>query len=111
MRIGSIEACQTDLSQCRVNTSVLFPLQTASLQAKGDILPHGAPGVEHRLLEHQNSGRVGRLDPLRPHADASRTGTVEACNEAQQRGFAAATRSQYCHELATPDREVEPVEH
>src|ERR1700744_2964967 len=111
MRIGYIEACQTDLSQCRVNTSVPFPLQTADLQAKGDVLPHGAPGVERRLLEHQNTGRVRRLDPLRAHADASRTRTVEACNEAQQRGFAATTWSQYRDELATLDREVDRVEH
>ena len=94
MRIGAIETIQPDLPECGVDTPAQFPLQTAGLQAEGDILPYGAPGVEGRILEYENTGRVRRVDLLRPDTDASRAWTVEPGHEAEQCGFATATRSQ-----------------
>ena len=52
-----------------------------------DILPHGAPGQKPRLLEHQPDARVGR------NADIADEAIVQAGDDAQQRGLAAAGRA------------------
>ncbi len=59
-----------------------------------DILPHRPPRQKARLLEHQPDARVGR------NADVADEAVVEAGDDAQQRGLAAAGRAhQHRHAL------------
>ena len=59
-----------------------------------DILPHGAPGQQARLLEHDADARAGW------HIDLADETVVQSGDDAQQRGLAAAGRAhQHRHAL------------
>ena len=65
MRIGLIETVEPHLPEHIVDAPALRPQQTAGFQAKCDVLPHGSPRIQCRILKHQDARGTRSLD-LRP---------------------------------------------
>ena len=85
----------------------------ADLQAEGDVLRHAHVLERGVVLEHEPDvallrRQVGRLDAL--DADRAVVGRVQASDDAQQRGLAAAARSEQCGQLTGGDREGDALQ-
>ena len=65
MRIGPIEAVKSHLPEHFVDAPALRAQKAAGFQAKCDILSHGSPRIERRILKHQDARGTRSLD-LRP---------------------------------------------
>ena len=88
-------------SSTRCGDLVLGPL--ADLQAEGDVLRHGHVLEDRVVLEHEADvallrRQLGGLDAL--DADRALVGGVEAGDDPQQRGLAAARRAEQRRQLA-----------
>src|SRR3954447_10662591 len=81
------------------------------LQPERDVVPDCAPGKQGRILEHDNARRVRSRDARLVLAQRSGPGLVEACDEAQQRGLAAAGGTEQRNELARLDGDADVAEH
>ena len=102
-----LEAGQTDLADEGIGDLVALRLGHAALaQAEGDVLAHGQPGKQRVGLEHHAAvgARAGHLASVEHHASAGRA--IEAGDDAQQRGLAAAGRAEDGDEVVVADREV-----
>ena len=71
-----------------------------AVEAEADIVGDGEPGQEARLLEHDADGGMRLGDGLAVEADRAGARPVEAGDEAQQRGLAAARAADERDDLA-----------
>ena len=80
------------------------------LEAKLDVLEDREPREEGVLLEDDAAVGAGARDLLAVHQDAALRGLLEATDDVQERGLAAAGRPDDAHELVLVDVEVGAVE-
>ncbi len=112
VRIGILETVQPhqrDVFGDRV--PALGLAQSGIEQAERDVLRHGQPRKQPRLLEHQAAIEARRRDALAVERHAAVEVGVQSCDEAQQGGLAAAARSHDRQEAAGLDRQIQAVEH
>ena len=85
-------------------------IAAADLQGEDDVLPHGHPRQQRRVLEHDADGAGRAGDRLVSERHLARVGRVEAGEQPQHRALAAARRADDGDELAVPHRQVHVVE-
>ena len=85
----------------------LLLVDAARLQAEGDVLLDGKPGVEVRLLEYEAAVVRGPLDGLAAVLDGTALRFVQAGDKAQKRRLAAAGGPDERDDLAVFRLEVE----
>ncbi len=83
----------------------------AAGQAEGDVLLECAPGQQARLLEGDGGAVVGARQGRAADPDHSRAGAVQACDQAQQGGLAAAGGAHHGDDLARAELDVEAAQH
>ena len=82
-------------------------------KAERDVLEHGHVAEERVVLEDETDAAfadlpVRRILAVEQHTPA--VGRLEPCDDAQQRGLAAARRPEQRHELARTDLEADVTE-
>ena len=109
LRIAVAESAQRQLVEQRVRLLVRAAVP-ADLQAEGDVLAHGHPGKQRVFLEDHRPRRLGLEHPLAEGEDLPRTRPREPGDGVQQRGLAAAGRSEQADELARGDVQIDAIE-
>ena len=100
--------CQR-LGTCNTAESLLVARPVA--QAEGHVVPHRGPREDAVLLEDEDAPRVGAADLDPVDGDHARVGRLEAADDVEQRGLAAARRPEQAHELARGDAQVDVLQH
>ncbi len=94
------------MNRCASSSNVAA-LLALDARAESDVVAHRQPGKQRRLLEHH--GAVGPRRPgrrtLDGHAPAGRL--LEAGDDVEQGGFAAARRPEQRNEFTVADREID----
>ncbi|MCY1355821.1 hypothetical protein D9M69_422570 [compost metagenome] len=80
------------------------------LQPERDVVPDAAPRVQRGILEHHDARGIGVGDGRAVLQDLARRGLVQAGDEPQQRGLAAAAGAEQGDEFTGRDAEVDIVE-
>ena len=62
MRIGPIETLKPHLPKHIVDAPALGAQKAAGFQAECDVLPHGSPRIQRRILKHQDARGTRSLD-------------------------------------------------
>src|ERR1700742_3124402 len=88
----------------------LAPRYSGDFKRKGDVVEYGAPGKSGLLLKHHADRGMRPLDRLAPDRDAAPIAAEQAADNVEQRGFAAAGRSDHSKKLAGPHGEGDIVE-
>jgi hypothetical protein len=83
----------------------LLARDAAKLEANHDVVERRAPGQQRLALEQVASPAVQALERLAADSDLARRGGEQAGGNVQQRGLAAASRTDYRDEFAGPDRQ------
>ena len=81
-----------------------------ALQAVADVLAHRVPGEERVFLEHDGALPAGRRDQLAADPQFAARRLLEAREQVEQRGLAAAARPDDGEELVVLDLEIDVVQ-
>ena len=111
MRIGVVEAVQTNSPQHIVHAFGLQAQQTTRFQAERHVLPHRAPRIQRRVLKDQDARWIRRGNLMCACEDVTCVWTFQAGDQAKQGGLATAARPEQCHEFSRPDGEVDGIQH
>lgn len=89
----------------RHSTALAF-LYPGQLQAKSDIIQHVAPRQQPLMLEDHAAIGTRPANRLPVQRNTAAVSGDKSGNEIEQRGFAAARRAEYHHQLVAVDRQV-----
>src|SRR5690349_7142801 len=110
----SVEADQFERGvDARRRTVARCAIASRSLRfgAKADVVAHGAPREQRRVLKHHDARRVRPGNRLAVRMQGAVSRRIEPRDEAQQGGLAATARPEQRDEFAGLDREADVVEH
>ncbi|SOY66402.1 hypothetical protein CBM2592_B130130 [Cupriavidus taiwanensis] len=102
---------QPHAAQGVVDAVALLREQAPRLQPERDVVPDPAPWIQRGILEHHDARGIRLGDGHAILPDFSRGGLVQARDQAQQRGLAAAAGAEQGDEFTRRDGEVDVVEY
>ena len=112
MRIVVRKAVQADEThEARDALTGLGGFNAGDLEPEGDVLGDRQPGKQVELLEHHRARRRGLLNPPARHRDGAARRGLQAVQDAQQGGLAAAARADDRDELARAHVETHVAQH
>ena len=111
VREGLGEFFQADQRQRVVDAPRCSLQKAARFESERGVAPHGAPRIERRILEDHDARRVGSRHLGAVDQETAAARTVEAGDQAQQGGLAAAARSEQGDEFAGLDLEGDILQH
>ena len=79
----------------------------AQLEAEGDVAQHVGPRQQREILEHERALGAGAVDRLAFDQDLAGIARDQAGDDLEQRGLAAAARTEQGRELALGERQVD----
>ncbi len=109
--IGVGEVGQADKTQRLIHARRLAGQQAARLQSQCRVGAHGAPRVQRRVLEHQDTRWMRTGDALAIHQQRASSGRFQSGHKAQQCGLAAAAGAEQGDELAWLGTDGHVVQH
>src|SRR6202030_4376253 len=111
MRKGAFVALQVhQLDRLRDPALPFVPGNALVAQAEPDVVVHGLPGKQRELLKHDGAVGPGAAHAAAIDADRPSGRKLEAGDQAQAGGLAAARWPDDRDELAVGDDEVDPLE-
>ena len=88
----------------------LFALDPSHLQGEHNVFTHRQPGEEGVLLEHDAAVGAGALHLFAVHVDVALGGGVQAADDVEEGGLAAAGGAHHADELVLMDIHIHAVE-